>query len=127
MQKGLIMGRCRQIYLVLFVLGLVAACAEERPAASCITKLCAEFSSQTEAQTAYDRDKKCLSGLDRDNDGLACEDEFGASGGTGTGTPGSGASGCPTTSNCGCSNKTKTVCEASACCQWIVGTGCKCR
>ena len=37
------------------------------------------------------------------------------------------SSNCPTTSNCGCSNKTKSVCETSPCCQWIVGTGCKCK
>lgn len=34
---------------------------------------------------------------------------------------------CPTTSNCGCSNKNKLECQTSPCCQWIVGTGCKCR
>ncbi|WP_298547160.1 hypothetical protein [uncultured Aquimarina sp.] len=33
---------------------------------------------------------------------------------------------CATTANCGCSGKTKSACESDACCQWIVGTGCKC-
>lgn len=33
---------------------------------------------------------------------------------------------CPTTANCGCSNKSKAVCPTDPCCQWIVGTGCKC-
>jgi hypothetical protein len=33
---------------------------------------------------------------------------------------------CPTTSNCGCSNEKKADCIVNSCCQWIVGTGCKC-
>ena len=35
--------------------------------------------------------------------------------------------GCPTTANCGCSGKTKSVCPTDPCCQWIAGTGCKCK
>ena len=92
---------------------LVTACSPSNDKV-CPNKTCADYFTQSEAQAAYDADKDCLGELDNDNDGIACEHL----------SPG-GGSGCPTTNNCGCSNKNKSQC-ASACCQWIVGTGCRC-
>lgn len=34
---------------------------------------CSDFSSQAAAQAAFDANRSCLSNLDRDNDGIACE------------------------------------------------------
>ncbi len=75
---------------------------------------CANYTSQAAAQAAYDADPECRNDLDRDNDGIACEE------------PGNSVKNCATTSNCGCSGKNKAACEADPCCKWIVGTGCKC-
>jgi hypothetical protein len=82
----------------------------------CPDTSCDDYITQPEAQAAFDADRECLGELDNDNDGIACEHLPAVGGGTG----------CPTIGNCGCSNKNKDQC-ASACCQWIVGTGCKCR
>jgi Excalibur calcium-binding domain len=76
---------------------------------------CANYKTQQQAQTAFDADPKCKSELDSDKDGIACEHLPSSGGGLG----------CPTTGNCGCSNKTQNQC-ASACCKWVVGTGCRC-
>lgn len=40
----------------------------------CEKKTCKDFKTQQEAQAVYDSDKKCYSNLDRDNDGVACEE-----------------------------------------------------
>lgn len=105
----------RPLYAIIFFWGLACSSSNDKV---CPDKSCADYSTQAEAQAAFDADKDCLGELDHDNDGIACE--LGSPGG------GGGGSGCPTTSNCGCSNKTKDQC-ASACCQWIVGTGCRCK
>jgi len=75
---------------------------------------CANYTSQTAAQAAFDADPECRNDLDRDGDGIACEE------------PGNSIRTCASTSNCGCSNKPKTQCETDPCCKWFVGTGCKC-
>lgn len=75
---------------------------------------CANYSSQSAAQAAFDLDPECRKDLDRDNDGIACEE------------PGNIIKTCTSTSNCGCSNKTKTRCQQDPCCRWVVGEGCKC-
>ncbi|MEQ9306006.1 MAG: hypothetical protein RJQ14_18975 [Marinoscillum sp.] len=100
----------------LIILLFIIACSEP-DFGSCIDTNCADYSSQAAAQADFNADPECRNDLDHDNDGKACEDWFNSTGGTG--------GGCPTTANCGCSNKNKSSC-ASACCEWIVGTGCRC-
>ncbi len=39
----------------------------------CEKKNCSDFATHAEAQAAYNSDPDCYSNLDRDNDGLACE------------------------------------------------------
>ena len=76
---------------------------------------CADYTTQQQAQEAFDADPGCRGDLDADNDGIACEQL----------PTGSGKDGCPTTSNCGCSGKNKSEC-GGPCCKWVVGEGCKC-
>ncbi len=75
---------------------------------------CANYRNREEAQRDYELHPECRADLDRDKDGVACEE------------PGNSTKDCYTTSNCGCSGKTKAECGTSICCKWIVGTGCKC-
>ncbi len=75
---------------------------------------CANYTSQPAAQAAFNADPECRNDLDRDNDGIACEE------------PGNSVRTCVTTSNCGCSNKRKVECEKDPCCRWVVGSGCEC-
>lgn len=112
---------------------LLAACGSS--SSPCPTGNCNNYSTQEKAQIAFDADKNCLSNLDPDHNGKACEQLPSASTGTTTGTgttSGTGAttgtgstSNCPSTSNCGCSNKTKSSCSGP-CCKWVTGTGCVC-
>ncbi len=81
----------------------------------CVDTNCADYTSQAAAQSAFDRAPDCRGDLDADNDGIACEE------------PGNSVTICPQTTNCGCSGINKTPCEASLCCRWVVGEGCKCR
>lgn len=81
---------------------------------ACPDRKCSDYSSQSQAQAAFDADPDCLGELDHDSDGIACEH-----------LSGNGGTSCPTTSNCGCSGKKKAEC-GGPCCKWIVGTGCKC-
>jgi len=105
------------LFIPLVVFGIISSCSStnnmdsEKP---CIDTNCADYTSQSSAQSAYNADPDCRGDLDADNDGIACEE------------PGNSVTICPTTSNCGCSNKTKSQCEVSPCCKWIVGEGCKC-
>jgi len=100
---------------------LLAGCASS--SSPCPTGNCGNYSTQEEAQTAFDTDKNCLSNLDPDHNGKACEQLPSASTGT-TGGTGS-TSNCPSTANCGCSNKNKSACSGP-CCKWVTGTGCAC-
>ncbi|WP_025743176.1 excalibur calcium-binding domain-containing protein [Aquimarina pacifica] len=84
---------------------------------SCIDTNCSDYGSQQAAQAAFDADPDCHNDLDRDNDGIACEQNYYET----------NTSNCPTTANCGCSNKNKDVCIRDSCCQWIVGDGCRCK
>jgi hypothetical protein len=102
---------------------LVFSCGVEDNSKICPQAKCSDYATQQQAQTAFDADPDCKQALDNDNDQIACE-ELSSGGNTGGGS--SGGSGCPTTSNCGCSNINKSQCGGS-CCQWIVGTGCRCR
>jgi hypothetical protein len=102
--------------LVIIATLLLSGSCEKQKQALCPDATCANYVTQQEAQDAYDADKECTGELDTDNDGIACEHLSGSGGGTG----------CPATANCGCSNKNQSDC-VSACCKWVVGTGCKCK
>lgn len=104
--------------IVLFWMACIFSfgCNSSNSAAPCPNANCSDYATQQEAQAAFDKDRTCKKDLDSDNDGIACEHLPSSAGG----------SGCPTTSSCGCSGKTQSVC-ASACCKWVVGTGCVCR
>jgi len=81
----------------------------------CIDTNCSDYTSQSSAQSAFNADPECRGDLDRDNDGVACEEA------------GNSVTICPPTSNCGCSGLNMSPCEASVCCRWVVGDGCNCR
>jgi len=84
---------------------------------NCKKTNCADYKSQSAAQSDFDSDRICHDDLDQDNDGIACEE------------PGNTVSknDCPNTSNCGCSGKTKANCPNDPCCKWVVGDGCNCK
>ncbi len=86
----------------------------------CVDTDCRDYTSQAAAQAAYDADPECRNDLDRDNDGIACEEP-----GNSVSTGGGGVN-CPTTANCGCSGHNKAPCIADPCCKWVVGSGCEC-
>ncbi|MCZ8217690.1 MAG: hypothetical protein O9262_15710 [Cyclobacteriaceae bacterium] len=109
------MKRIFGLLVVINTLFLFGKC-ESQEQSICPDATCANYATQQAAQAAYNDDKECLGELDNDNDGIACEHLPASGGGTG----------CPTTANCGCSNKNQSSC-VSACCQWVVGTGCKCK
>ncbi len=102
----------------LFITTLISCSeSEEVPIdtlSSCRDTNCANYTSQAAAQAAFEADPECRNDLDRDNDGIACEE------------PGNSVRTCATTSNCGCSNKRKAECENDPCCKWVVGSGCEC-
>jgi hypothetical protein len=57
---------------------LVAACSssedtDETNISGCAQKNCSDFSSQAEAQAAFDNNPNCYKNLDRDKDQKACE------------------------------------------------------
>jgi len=86
----------------------------ETPSIGCKDTNCANYSSQVAAQADFNADPECRNDLDRDNDGIACEES------------GNSVKTCASTSNCGCSGKNKAPCQSNPCCRWIVGEGCKC-
>lgn len=110
-----------KLFLCLIFSLFLAFCSEsetdenEEINITCVDTNCADYSSQAAAQAAFDADPECRNDLDRDNDGIACEEL------------GNSVKICSSTSNCGCSNKRKDVCKRDPCCKWVVGTGCKCR
>ncbi|WP_264564709.1 excalibur calcium-binding domain-containing protein [Flavobacterium sp. N3904] len=64
-------------FIAVLLVGLIISCSEtsetKSAVADCPTKTCGDFSSQAQAQSAYDSDKKCYKNLDADGDGIACE------------------------------------------------------
>lgn len=61
--------------LVTILIGIttvIFSCTEVEDS-NCSKKKCADFSSQNEAQDVFNSDSYCHSNLDRDNDGIACE------------------------------------------------------
>ena len=106
---------CVVFLIPLLTLGLIIiSCSSEDTSTACRDTNCANYTSQLDAQAAFDADPECRNDLDRDKDGIACEE------------PGNSVKTRETTSNCGCSGKNKAPCEDDPCCRWIVGEGCKC-
>ncbi len=52
-------------------IGIPACGGNDQP---CQTKHCRDFKTQKAAQAAYESDPDCYADLDRDHDGIACED-----------------------------------------------------
>jgi len=104
--------------LIVPILLILTSCSETESdinsSSGCRDTNCANYTSMAAAQEAFDADPECRNDLDRDNDGIACEE------------PGNSVRTCASTSNCGCSNKPKAQCETDPCCKWVVGEGCKC-
>lgn len=70
-QKSKSNGKGGCLGFVFFILTTVMiSCTED---SSCAPRSCSDFATQAEAQTAYDGNRDCYSNLDRDNDGLACD------------------------------------------------------
>lgn len=65
-------GGCLKL-AVLFVILLIAISCTNDGESSCDKKNCSDFSSLEEAQSIFESDRECYSNLDRDNDGIACE------------------------------------------------------
>lgn len=60
------------IYIPLIFIGMLAGCGSE-DVTGCPDKTCSDYSTQAEAQAAFDADPDCLNNLDGDNDGIVCE------------------------------------------------------
>jgi len=58
-------------YVLVLAVGLVACGGSSSP---CKSKKCKDFKTQKEAQETYESDKDCYKNLDKDDDGVACED-----------------------------------------------------
>lgn len=106
-------------FLILIAISVVVSngCSKESESSGtpCKDTNCANYTSRSSAQAAFDADPTCRADLDQDKDGIACEE------------PGNSVKTCNSTSNCGCSKYTKSECESDPCCRWITGEGCKCR
>jgi hypothetical protein len=59
------------VYILILAVGLASFSSCSHP---CKSKKCKDFKTQKEAQATYDSDKKCYKNLDKDGDGVACED-----------------------------------------------------
>lgn len=59
------------IFLIV-ILSLFACTSDDSSDSSCSNN-CSDYATQAEAQVAYNSDPDCHSNLDRDNDGIACE------------------------------------------------------
>lgn len=105
-------------YVYFSILVLLVSCSDDSVDSfddtGCRDTNCANYTSKSAAQAAFDADPECRNDLDADNDGMACEE------------PGNSVKTCDSTSKCGCSNKNKSPCESDPCCKWVVGEGCDC-
>lgn len=108
-------------FLLIFLLQITLSCSDDdsssepsSQSSNCIDTNCANYTSQSAAQAAFDADPECRNDLDRDKDGIACEES------------GNSVKTCESTSQCGCSGKNKSPCETDPCCKWVVGEGCEC-
>jgi hypothetical protein len=59
------------LVLAFIAIGIISCTCGSTP---CKKKNCKDFKTQKEAQKTYESDKKCYKNLDKDNDGIACED-----------------------------------------------------
>lgn len=66
--KGCLLLISLFILLISFI-----SCSEDSEKSNCPTKTCADFTSQSQAQSVYDNDRDCYKNLDADSDGVACE------------------------------------------------------
>ncbi|MCV9930435.1 excalibur calcium-binding domain-containing protein [Flavobacterium sp. LS1R49] len=70
---------CSVLLLAVTLLGFAVSCSEtsDKPdnknATDCPTKTCGDFSTQAQAQSTYNSNKKCYKNLDADGDGIARE------------------------------------------------------
>ncbi|KQB39402.1 excalibur calcium-binding domain-containing protein [Flavobacterium aquidurense] len=82
---------CMLILLISMTFGFAISCSESSDASStndisgstgnssnssnsnCPTKTCGDFATRSQAQAAFDSNKKCYKNLDADGDGIACE------------------------------------------------------
>jgi hypothetical protein len=58
--------------MVILLSVMCPGCAQDTK--PCPKRTCSNYTSQAEAQAAFDNDPDCLDNLDGDNDGVACED-----------------------------------------------------
>ena len=61
------------IFLAFTLITTIISCSESSDNSNCPTKTCADFSTQTQAQAAYNSNKACYKSLDGDGNGKACE------------------------------------------------------
>jgi zona occludens toxin (predicted ATPase) len=69
---------CMLLILFFSVFSIIMSCTESSDAtetsnSNCPTKTCADFTTQAQAQAAYNSNKNCYKNLDRDGNGKACE------------------------------------------------------
>lgn len=65
-------GGCLGLIMLFLMLTLSLSCTSDSES-PCAKKNCSDFASQAEAQSTFDGNKTCYSNLDRDKDGIACE------------------------------------------------------
>ncbi|WP_262410774.1 excalibur calcium-binding domain-containing protein [Flavobacterium johnsoniae] len=63
---------CMLLILAFIAFSSIISCSESSES-NCPTKTCGDFSSQAQAQAAYDSNKSCYKNLDGDGNGKACE------------------------------------------------------
>lgn len=61
---------CLGVVVLLALCTLYYSCSDS---SDCDKKTCADFTSQSQAQSTYNSDTDCYDNLDADNDGIACE------------------------------------------------------
>lgn len=66
-------GGCLGLIMLLAMLLVSMSCTNDGGDSTCSKKNCSDFSSQEEAQSTFEINRACYSNLDRDNDGIACE------------------------------------------------------
>ncbi|MEC3965249.1 excalibur calcium-binding domain-containing protein [Flagellimonas halotolerans] len=65
-------GGCMGLMMIFIILLVSVSCTSDSES-PCAKRNCSDFSSQEEAQSTFETNKTCYSNLDRDNDGIACE------------------------------------------------------
>ncbi|MBW8241880.1 MAG: excalibur calcium-binding domain-containing protein [Allomuricauda sp.] len=65
---------CGVLILILAILiaSISISCTNESNT-PCVKKNCFDFSSRAEAQSTFETNRSCYANLDRDKDGIACE------------------------------------------------------